>query len=1367
MASRTGQTIGGGRGGAPIGGGGGRAGTPINQGFGKDIGFYGNPLGYGLEWLGTHTHMPYVSHGERILGNVLEALGSAPIEAVRHPRGFINQGYQMIRGVGQLGFELSPAKLAWDMAIRHKTPTDIGKELGDFGTVMAQSTVKDYKNRYGPNWRAYSGPESLSTLLDALTVLGAGARVAGTLGAAARLSEAGMLDRPGLATMKNLWKEANRPGLISEGQVRPRGLEYTTNVGTPDRFFQEYSASPLRRYVQQGLDQYAMDHPDARLFGAMTRVNRAKATQLARITNRFLAQPEAVSAINDLSKPQRTRLFWGAKMGAHDSTTLERVRQALSNEYTQTPQELAGGDPEFQNFIESARRQGFGGVINKDLKDAVQVAKADEAKYSSGMSPRYEKAVGAMQDMTKLTEQVIRDNEGFSALRNDLGRAYEQLKTATDPATRDQLTQDITDMEAQLKEKGPILEAMFGNSRGRFSTWMGNMGLRDSAVRQARYQEFTQHFGPEQAQHLVKLIDTKAWATRWENPAAYWNEAVGMPTGETAKALQARLGIGDSASVRYQNFGPFGQQPLIEGTPMEPAATSAFYSPLQRWVEESWPGYGDKPMPPVELRGALQKAIPPEEYAIANLDQFFEEHLNEYGNHPITQQEFQHYLANPMNAYNLREFHFSNANEAQVAGYGAEFGQGTLISREPGRGEYHEFVYQVPFPAEQYVGKGYEHWGKDNITFHMRLQDFAEADGHKAVVEEIQSDHASQFRAGEVPSENPWGANRYLRTAARRIMRHAKENGVDQVIISDPSVQEVRNAKKPLEGISQRDLAGMTNQEVRPHIDQNPNPMWQRLYAGKMKQIFDQEFGAEGRVVDNAYQGRYSGQSYGMSESIPGDMRGIVYDVTPDVLERADAPLAHFQRQPDWNGLPKGATELLADGRTVLHLFQGADASTVIHELGHIALHDLSEEDRAIVSGHFAGGKDIEAWTNAEHESFARAFEKYVRDGIAPTPELADTFKKLSLWVKAVWQREGTNVPNLDPEIRQVFDQMFAAHEPDIFIPDRPYTADLQGARGSRGIPRAGRVIGDLTQPRTPLFRRNKLALIRSGRIDADPSHLIEHMNKIIMLARANQLREAVAELGVKFLPGDTWDPESHYLVKKTGRGIDTPLFDAIESSNNPVELQQLIKENLDKHFISNHAELEAAQNEAWGGRAQLYKVDKQTVDSLFKHATGKTPGATTKPVTTAGAIYDATLDTMRAMLLYANPGFYVANMAGNFAMTVLSDPRALRDFGWSFNQARKAAFHEDGADHFWHQVAVEQGRGPTAGGLTARPTVLGEKGPGFRGTAQMLRDRPPGTAGRVADSISHGFGNWGRRSGRIIDDAWRVMVWKQVARKR
>ena len=69
-------------------------------------------------------------------------------------------------------------------------------------------------------------------------------------------------------------------------------------------------------------------------------------------------------------------------------------------------------------------------------------------------------------------------------------------------------------------------------------------------------------------------------------------------------------------------------------------------------------------------------------------------------------------------------------------------------------------------------------------------------------------------------------------------------------------------------------------------------------------------------------------------------------------------------------------------------------------------------------------------------------------------------------------------------------------------------------------------------------------------------------------------------------------------------------------------------------------------------------------VDILFKNVTGKTPGATTKPLKTATKTMDATLDSVRGLLLYLNPGFYVANMVGNWLMTMMSSPLRLPRHG-------------------------------------------------------------------------------------------------------
>ena len=1438
--------------------------------FGADPGFLGSPLGWALEKSG----IPYV----QAVGRVLESVGASPLEALFHPGSVVQQGMGMIRGIGQLGYQFSPANIAYETLIQHKSMNDVGKQLGDFGTAMLSSTAKDYANRYGPNWRQYAAPESLSTLLDATAVLGFGARAAATAGAAGRLADAGLLtaDSP-LANVRNLWQEANRPGLVSEGAVRPRAIEYTTPEGTVNRALQEYSASPLRRYFQQALDQYSMDNPDANLFGAATRVNRAKAAQLSRAYDRLLAVPDNASAINDLSPEQRTRLFWGSKLGDSSSTALQRLHDWLSGEYAKTPEELAGVnaegvplDPEFHNFIQAARRQGFGPLVLKNLNDAISVAKANEAKFpETGMSPKYEKALGAMQDTTKLVEQVIRDNEGFSSLKNDLGRAYDKLQMLpVDSPEAEALHEHIGIMEQQLKEKGPQLEAMFASSRSRLSQALGDSELRTSPVRQARYQEFAQKLGIDQANHLTNLIDTRAWAARPADPASYWADAIGAPQGEGAAEF-----VGRDVAAQYQqlmttptrDWGP-GEQAVFESG-ATPNPNDLYYSPLQRSVDQL-----PERAQAGQMQAVVRKAIPEENYRNANLDNFFGQFDR---NQVITKAEFQEFLANPTNTYGIREVHLVNTPEAEQVGMGTKYDyleqMGTYVSRDPALGEYHEVVLEMPAHPESYSGTGYGHWGRDNVAVHFRFHDFEEGGVHKLLIEEIQSDWVSDFRrnANKLPSPEltdeeanrfdyhagfhesysamrqgavqalsrakaeinrlemqtgeyltpaerqqqlashvadveeaerelkhhlgamtelnkgkvpaypypPLGRglgarSSYANSAIRWLTRYATENGVNEIVLIPRETQLVRNASGPWtrEAGNWAEHAGGDAEDVTKFMEDNPQLMGGRsyqMYNEDIPRLLNAEMGAEGQLVRDAYSGHYR-SGLDLEEQAAGQMPGWTWEMTPEAEANALEPRSLYQRQPDWNALPKGATELLANGNTLMHLFEGADASTVVHELAHISLHDLSAEDFNVIAAHYAEGRPIEAWTNMMHENYARAFESYARDGIAPTPELVPAFKAIAQWITAIWRREGTNVPSVTPEVRQVFDQLFVRREPDIFIPDRAYRANVTGARGTKGIPRAARAIGDLTQPREPLFKRNRLALVRSGMIDADPRHLVEHMSRMVMLARANQLREAIAELGVPFRPGvDLWDPETQYVMKKTGRGIDKPLFDSLEASDNPISVQNAIRDNLNSHFAGNEDELQQLATQAWKSREQLYLVDRQTTDSLFKHATGRTPGATTTPLTTGQRIWDAALNSARAMLLYANPGFYVANIVGNLAMQLLSDPRSLRDLPWSFQQAIKSVYREDAGDPFWHRIATEAGRGPTAGAVTGRPTIFGERKPGIRGVYNMLSDRPPGTAGRVAEMITHGWGNVGRRAGRFVDDSFRVAVWKQVARKR
>jgi hypothetical protein len=1316
-------------------------------------------------------------------------LTSAPAASIFYPKATVRGGWQTMQGLWEMPFAL------------YKGTKEEG--FGETLDLLWEGIKEDYKYRYGENWREAMRDEPLSNLFDALTVFGTLIRGASLAGAAGRLGRAGVRYTP-----RDIWRESARPGLISEGTPWVRELEFQPSVGALESQTWPYSRSPLRRGAQDLADFLASSAPEAPIFGARARISRADARTLQRNFDRLMGTVRHISAIDKLPEAGRTRLFWGTQLGNHSDSALLRLKNALEHEYEGDTQ---AGDGELAEALWEAKQLGFGKELLKRLDAAIE--------YQP--DAQYERAIEAMRDMTDLAENVIADANGFTSLSTDLKRAEDRLAgLSAGSEAYARVAEEVASLTKELAEKEDSLRAMFGDRRRRLLDWVNAKSYSDTPERREWLEVLTEMFGEEQAQTMIQFADAMANVKR--SPARFWRDSIGRPSQEAAKDFMGRIGN----DALFQKFGPWGKTSLVEGDVLKPAATSAFHSPLQKWITENWPPIPQ--VPPRELRGKLRKAISPEEYSIANLDMFFDEMALKYGpNDPISQDDLMRWLANPLNAHNLIEHHRVNTPEAWPDGVVRSYDEPSIVSRNPQQGEYHEFVYQVPEPIREYGGRGWSHWNMDNVVFHIRFQDFLEGGKRKVVIEEIQSDWASEYRKhakylalpaeekarhaallGEINDAHglandlyerhkhdwwaraypetiaaqdkynaiierigrlsdeadeimphgadvtvppsPWG-NRYLTTAVRRMMRYAADNNVDEIIIVDPTVQHVRNAGKPIEGLESYILERVDNAEVRDVLDQAPNPGWQRTYRDKMKQVFDRELGEEGQVVDSAYQGRYSGQKY-PGESIEGDMRGLVYSVTPSVRERAEISLGLFQRQPDWDALPKGATELLAGGGTRVHIFQDGDVSTWIHELGHVAVHDLDDADRNILAAHYAGGKQIADWKEAEHENFARDWERWVREGVAPTSALAGVFQRISAWMKAVLgkaEEEGA----LPDEVRRVFKDMFMSEdEPDIFIPHRPGGPALGGERTTRGIPRAKREIGDRTFSRIPLFKRNTLALLRSGLLNDDPRQLIEHTNRVIMLARANQLREAVLEMGEMLLPGEYPDFRTQYVVKRAGRGVDKPLFDALETADDPEAIRNTMRDFVDEHITD-----EEQKYEQWAGESQLYVVDKRVVDMLFKNVTGKTPGATTKPGGTTGAVIDAALDSLRGLLLYANPGFYTSNMVGNAWMMSTADPTAWKHMVWSMKNAVKAAKPgEDLADPLWERISVEMGRGPTSGQFTYRPEFIGA---GPQRTGRVVK--------RGAEAVSYGMGRWGRKAGRVIDDSFRVAAWRQAAAKR
>lgn len=163
----------------------------------------------------------------------------------------------------------------------------------------------------------------------------------------------------------------------------------------------------------------------------------------------------------------------------------------------------------------------------------------------------------------------------------------------------------------------------------------------------------------------------------------------------------------------------------------------------------------------------------------------------------------------------------------------------------------------------------------------------------------------------------------------------------------------------------------------------------------------------------------------------------------PQLLARIDEPIlspgGRILKQPGQQ--PRGAVQYLFEQTPkIIHLFQGKDPSTILHETGHILL--------AMV--HKAGGRDYEmaaqwagvdadraaqgpgAWTDAEHEKFAKAFELYFIEGRPPTMGLLRLFRRMKDVLIRVYKQVRDSYfgdVKLDDNVRGVFDRWVATDQ--------------------------------------------------------------------------------------------------------------------------------------------------------------------------------------------------------------------------------------------------------------------------------------------------------------------------------------------------
>jgi hypothetical protein len=213
--------------------------------------------------------------------------------------------------------------------------------------------------------------------------------------------------------------------------------------------------------------------------------------------------------------------------------------------------------------------------------------------------------------------------------------------------------------------------------------------------------------------------------------------------------------------------------------------------------------------------------------------------------------------------------------------------------------------------------------------------------------------------------------------------------------------------------------------------------------------------------------------------------------------------------------IPAGG--VMTDREVVVRLTGAADASSFMHESAHIFLEIYSalEDSHPAVA---AIMDDVRQWlgmvqgepiTEAQHEQFAEAFEKYLMEGKAPTARLREPFVQFRRWFNQVYRRLRGQLTALPPEAKSIFDRMLAAdtaveRESTAAQLDRVADAlrgimtDEEIAKHEKLIARArSEAIDNITKRMAEKIERSNRADVRAARarikaevtaeVDADP----------------------------------------------------------------------------------------------------------------------------------------------------------------------------------------------------------------------------------------------------------------------------------------
>ncbi len=369
----------------------------------------------------------------------------------------------------------------------------------------------------------------------------------------------------------------------------------------------------------------------------------------------------------------------------------------------------------------------------------------------------------------------------------------------------------------------------------------------------------------------------------------------------------------------------------------------------------------------------------------------------------------------------------------------------------------------------------------------------------KGMLEVLENEKAGilaggQNATGKAISLGPKGidaadVSEYIKQSAREIPDYARASGPPQVAtirgsifevllkyVDDMAVDASKNARTALKGKAYPGLENLSGaqkqwffwdiirQQFEPHF-------WLAKGVNKMAKPSPDDIKRALKAVK---------QAGGVQRAVSRE--GLDINIMAEFLEkRGDDVL--------------GATRFDRKGRSAIELFKGADITTAIHEIGHVARRQMDTQDRRVMQAIYGINDE---WTVEAEERFAKDFTEYLYTGKAPVRELNDLFAKIRQWMTELWAKvSGDKTITINPEARGVFDRLLSHNTvsdvPDAdtwsrltLISDRSLTMQardriLQAVNQLLGEGDGSEVLLPVSDAKAPLLQRIDDGLVSEG----------------------------------------------------------------------------------------------------------------------------------------------------------------------------------------------------------------------------------------------------------------------------------------------